>query len=67
MNIRIKIEDRLDDLQGMMKRQEHLKNPELVMEKLESATKFWSALSEDDRDLVSAVRVAIKDQIGWEV
>jgi hypothetical protein len=45
----------------------HLSNPELVTETLESVTKFWSVLSEEEREFVSAVGVAIKDQVGWEV
>jgi hypothetical protein len=67
LNLREKIQERLDELQRMMETQSHLDNPELVTEKLESIAKFWSICDESEREFISAVRVAIKDQVGWEV
>ena len=65
MNIREKITSRLDSLKVMMERQEHLSNPDFVSEKLQSITKFWSALEEDEREFCSAVRLAIVDELRW--
>ncbi len=61
MNIREKIKVRLDELQRMLGNQEHLSHPELVTETLESITKFWGVLSEEDREFVSAARVVLKE------
>lgn len=65
MNLRGKIKERLDELQGMMERQDHLGNAELVTERLESVTEFWSTLSENDREFVFAVRFAIAENAQW--
>ena len=65
MNIREKIQGRLDELQRMMELQTHLDNPELVTETLESVAKFWSVLSEEEREFVSAVRVVTTEQRSW--
>ena len=66
MNLREKIQERLDGLQGLMESQTHLENPELVTEKLESVTKFWSVLSEEEREFIAAVRLSIQANIHWE-
>ena len=65
MNIREKIQERLDELQRMMGSQLHLSNPELVTETLESVTKFWSTLGEDEREFVAAVRVCLGESTAW--
>jgi len=49
-----------------MQTQTHLENPELVTEKLESVTKFWSVLSEEDRDFIIAVRVRLREYSAWK-
>jgi hypothetical protein len=66
LNIREKIAERLDSLQLMMESQEHLRNPELVTEKLEAISKFWSALSEEEREYISSVRIALNEGIEWK-
>jgi hypothetical protein len=48
-----------------MERQEHLSNPDFVSEKLQSITKFWSALEEDEREYCSAIRIAIESGNRW--
>lgn len=59
MNIREKIQGRLDELQRMMESQTHLDNPELVTETLESVAKFWSVLSEEEREFCLAIRMEL--------
>jgi hypothetical protein len=66
LNLREKIKERLDALQKMMECQEHLSNPEAVTEKLESVSKFWSVLSEDEREYITAVRIAQKEILEWK-
>ena len=67
MNIREKIQERLDGLQGLMERQDHLRFPELVTRNLEQVTKFWSALDENEREFLSAIRIATTEQISWNM
>jgi hypothetical protein len=67
LNIREKITSRLDSLKVMMERQEHLSNPDFVSEKLQSITKFWSALSEEEREYVSAARMVSSQSLPWEI
>jgi hypothetical protein len=49
-----------------MQTQTHLENPELVTETLESVTKFWSVLSEEEREFVSAARIALNEATRYQ-
>ena len=66
MNVRERIQTRLDEISKLLETQSHIHAPELVTEKLESVAKFWSALSEEEREFISAVRLAKNDQIRWD-
>ncbi len=66
MNIRERIQVRLDELAKLLETQSHIHAPELVTEKLESVAKFWSALSEEEREYVSSVRFALKEGLEWK-
>ena len=48
-----KINERMDILQNWMENNYHLKRPEVVKEHIESISKFWSVLSEEDRRIRS--------------
>lgn len=50
MNIRERIQVRLDELAKLLETQSHIYSPELVTEKIESVAKFWSILSEEERE-----------------
>jgi len=65
--LRRKINDRMDQLQCFMETNEHLKNPLLVTMHLESVSKFWSVLSEEDKDYIHGCQHAIEDQLYWKV
>ena len=52
MSIRDKIKERMDEIQQMMETDHR----EGIQEKIDNVTKFWSALSEEDRDYLNAVR-----------
>ncbi len=67
MNIRERIQVRLDELAKLLETQAHIHAPELVTEKIESVAKFWSALSEEEREYVASVRFALKEQTEWQV
>ena len=66
--IREKIEARLDALEDSLQRQDHLaEDPVTVLEILASVSKFYSALSEEQRDFIQAARWAISEKKEWEI
>ncbi len=62
-----KINQRMDILQNWMEKNYHLKRPEVVSSHIESVSKFWSVLSEEDRDYIQCSQHAIEEQSEWNV
>lgn len=67
MSIRSRISTRLDDLEHRLKSDDHLKldgvgSVELL---ISSISKFWSVLTEEERDFVAAARFAVEEQVSW--
>lgn len=67
MSLRDKINTRMDGIQEMMEANVHLENPIKVEEAIASVSKFWSALSEEDRDYIHGARYAIEEKKRWDV
>lgn len=65
-SIREKIESRLDSIEEKMKKQLHLKDADAIIEEIEGVTKFWSALNEEEKEFIGAIRFAIRAQHRWE-
>ena len=65
--VRKKINERMDILQNWMESNYHLKRQEVVKEHIESISKFWSVLSEEDRDYVQGCQYAIEENIEWKL
>ena len=65
-DLRDKISDRLDLLQKWMESNYHLECPELVYDHTLTISKFWSVLSEEDREYVQAAQDAIPDKKSWQ-
>lgn len=65
--IKDKINERMDAVQEMMESNLHLENPEKVLERIGSVSKFWSALSEEDREYIECARYAIEEKSEWNV
>ena len=61
------INQRLDKLQQLMEANQHLKTQELVYELTLEISKFWSVLSEEDRDYVQCAQDAIEERREWNV
>jgi hypothetical protein len=61
-----KIEERMDMLQAQMEDNVHLENENTVIATIDSLTKFWSVLSEEDKDYILAAQTAIDDGMKWE-
>lgn len=67
MSLRDKIKTRMDGIQDMMESNVHLENPIKVEEAIAGVSKFWSALSEEDRDYIHGARFAIEEKMEWKV
>lgn len=65
--LREKINSRMDQLQKMMESNLHLKDPIGVSNHIDSVSKFWSALSEEDRDYIHGARFALGSKAKWNV
>ena len=59
--IREKIEARLDELETLMKARNYAEAEEL----LPNIAKFTSVLTEEQRDFLNAVRLAIEENLDW--
>lgn len=66
--LRDKINERMDKLQEMMERDYHFEQPEEVYEHTLTVSKFWSVLSEEDREYIQCAQDAIetKSDISWK-
>lgn len=57
----------MNQLQSMMEANTHLDKPHDVLEHIESVSKFWSILNDEDKDYIHASRYAIEYQSKWEI
>jgi len=67
MGVRDKIKVRMDQLQEMMENNVHLEKQYEVDDHISTITKFWSVLSDEDKDYIHACRHALEYQSRWEV
>ena len=66
-DLRALINRRMDYLQEMMESNMHLKAAENVMIQIASVSKFWSVLSEEDRDYIQAAQHAVEEKMEWKI
>jgi len=64
--IRQRIEARLNLLESMLTSQRHIPNPDDVLETIATVSKFYSVLTEEQRDFINAARWAIDEQKEWK-
>jgi hypothetical protein len=64
--LREKIEQRMISLAHWLESGYHLKNPEEVENLIDSVSKFWSVLNEDDKEYIQAARYALENQKDWK-
>lgn len=62
-----KIKERMDQLQEWMESNHHLENPQEVEELIDSVSKFWSVLQEEDMDYIQGARFAINSKMTWNL
>lgn len=65
-DLKERIQYRLDQIEMLMYQDYHLKNPDEVMLQTLNVSKFWSILSEEDRDFVQGVQSSIEEGWSWE-
>lgn len=69
MNVRMKIQTRLDALEDQLKAGKHLKSAEgviAVLSTISSVSKFWRVMTDEERDFVNAARLAVEDELKWK-
>jgi hypothetical protein len=66
MNLREKIELRMQILEEMMKRNMHIQDPTTVDVLLDRLTYCWGVLSEEDRDFIQGCQHALEEKVEWE-
>lgn len=67
MSIRDKINQRMDVLQAMMEDNVHLDRPDIVEQHIQTVSKFWSVLSDEDKDYIHGASYAIEEKVEWNV
>lgn len=67
MSIRDKIKTRMDLLQVQMESGLHLTDPNTVLSNIINVSKFWSVLSEEDRDYLQVARDALEEKKKWQI
>lgn len=65
MDLREKINHRLDLLQAMLENNEHLEHPRKAYDLTLRISPFWPILSEEDREYVQCAQDAIEDGLEW--
>ena len=65
-DLKEKIKNRLDQIDMHMHKDYHLKNPEEMMLQTLNVSKFWSVLSEEDRDFIQGVQSSIEEGWSWK-
>lgn len=66
-SVQDKIKSRMDHLQQLMEGNNHLERPEYVLDVVESVSKFWSALDEDDKEYIQIASDCIRKGTEWNV
>ena len=57
----------MDKLQEIMESNQHLEDKEAAYDLTLEVSKFWSVLSEEDKDYIQMCQMAIEEQKEWNV
>jgi len=61
------ISNKMDHLQQLMESNAHLDRPEYVEDVISWVTKYWTILSEEDKDYIEGARYAIEERMEWKL
>ena len=64
--IRQRIEERLNLLESMLNSQRHISEPDFALRRIATVSKFYSVLTEEQRDFINAARWAVEEQKEWK-
>jgi hypothetical protein len=67
MKLKEKINNKMDHLQTLMESNAHLDRPEYVGDVIDSVIKFWSVLSDEDKDYIHCSQDALENNTEWKV
>ena len=62
-----KIKQRMDILQMWMEENYHMRRPDVVEEHRQTITKFWSVMTDEDKDYIHGAQYAIEQKTMWNV
>ena len=65
-SIRQRIEDRLNLVEQMLILRKHISDPDFAFDTIATVSKFYSVLTEEQRDFINAARWAIEEQREWK-
>ena len=63
--IRQRIEERLNLLESMLTSQQHMSDPDFALKTISSVSKFYSVLTEEQREFIQAARLAVEEGKDW--
>jgi hypothetical protein len=66
-DLKEKINNFMNTLQKNMENDVHINNQYAVQEVINNVSKFWSILSEEDREYIQAAQHAIDENISWNI
>ena len=66
-DLKDKIKTRMDHLQQLMEGNNHLERPEYVLDVIDSVSKFWSALDEDDKEYIQCAQYVVEQKREWNI
>lgn len=61
------INHRMNILQHWMESNYHLSKPDVVLEHIDTITKFWSVMNDEDKDYIHGAQYAIEQKMKWDV
>ena len=67
MNLREKLDKRMDQIQSWMESNYHLDHPQEVIDLIDKVTFAWEVLSEEDRDYIHGCQYTIEEKMEWNV
>jgi hypothetical protein len=67
MSISEKVERKMQALEHLMNTQMHIEMPSAVAESIESLSKYWEHLSDEDKDYIDCAHDAMKEKREWTV
>lgn len=66
-DLKEKINEFMNTLQKNMENGDHINKQYAVQEVINNVSKFWSILSEEDREYIQAAQQAIDESISWNI